>query len=273
MRVCVHRGTKEVGGNCIEVEASGKSLLLDLGMPLSVLDPAKIMPPPVPGLVDGTGSDFLGIVISHPHFDHYGLISKVYPGTRVFIGADAYKLLRASLPFSSFGADFANVTHYEHRRAFKLGPFRITPFPNDHSAFDAYSLLVEADGKKLFYTGDIRDHGRKARLFEQLLKSGPKEVDVLLTEGTTIGRDGNEKHSKTEGELELDIVRSLNATRGPALAYFSGQNIDRFVTFFRAAKRTGRTFVVDLYLAHILDALGRKTLPSPRGPDLRVFLP
>ena len=24
MRVCIHRGTKEIGGTCIEVEASGK---------------------------------------------------------------------------------------------------------------------------------------------------------------------------------------------------------------------------------------------------------
>src|SRR5207253_5487492 len=49
--------------------------------------------------------------------------------------------------------------------------------------------------------------------------------------------------------------------------------IDRFVTFFRASKRAGRTFVADLYLAHILDVLGRKSLPSPLSNDLRVFLP
>ena len=62
-------------------------------------------------------------------------------------------------------------------------------------------------------------------------------------------------------------------TTGLVLAYFSAQNIDRFVTFFRASKRAGRTFIADLYLAHILDALGRKSLPSPRGDDLRIFLP
>ena len=27
MRLCVHRGTSEIGGNCIEIEASGKSIL------------------------------------------------------------------------------------------------------------------------------------------------------------------------------------------------------------------------------------------------------
>jgi len=27
VRLCVHRGTSEIGGNCIEIEASGKSIL------------------------------------------------------------------------------------------------------------------------------------------------------------------------------------------------------------------------------------------------------
>ncbi len=27
MRLCVHRGTSEIEGNCIEIEASGKSIL------------------------------------------------------------------------------------------------------------------------------------------------------------------------------------------------------------------------------------------------------
>jgi ribonuclease J len=68
-----------------------------------------------------------------------------------------------------------------HREPFNHGGFRITPFLNDHSAFDAYSLLVEADGRRLFYTGDIRGHGRKAGIFEQLLRRPSEAIDVLLT--------------------------------------------------------------------------------------------
>jgi ribonuclease J len=153
-----------------------------------------------------------------------------------------------------------------------LGSFRITPFLNDHSAFDAYSFLVEAEGRTLFYTGDFRAHGRKAPLFQQLLNSGPKKMNVLLTEGTTITRV-DDKGAKSERDLEKEIARSLGETQGIALAYFSAQNIDRFVTFFKASKETGRTFVVDVYLAHILDALERKSLPSPRSDNLLVFLP
>ena len=73
-----------------------------------------------------------------------------------------------------------------HRETFALGDFRVTPYLNDHSAFDAYSLLVEADGRRLFYTGDFRGHGRKSGIFEQLLRDPPPDVDVLLMEGTNV---------------------------------------------------------------------------------------
>ena len=78
---------------------------------------------------------------------------------------------------------------------------------------------------------------------------------------------------KSEQDLEQEIARSLSETRGLALAYFSAQNIDRFVTFFKASKKSGRTFVVDVYLAQILDALDRKSLPDPRSSDLLVSCP
>ncbi len=35
MRLRIHRGAAEIGGNCVEIEASGKSILLDLGAPLT----------------------------------------------------------------------------------------------------------------------------------------------------------------------------------------------------------------------------------------------
>ena len=54
MRLRIHRGAAEIGGNCIKVEAQGKSILLDLGMPLSGnLTPSAVLPP-VPGLSVGS---------------------------------------------------------------------------------------------------------------------------------------------------------------------------------------------------------------------------
>jgi ribonuclease J len=272
MRLRIHRGTAEIGGNCIEVEARGKSILLDLGMPLSGnLTPSEIMPP-VPGLVDGTNPSLIGIVISHPHSDHYGLVGHAHPSIPVHIGMEAEKLLRASAAFSSFGLQLPNVIHYRPGAHFSVGPFTIIPSLVDHSAFDAYSLLIEADGRRLFYSGDLRGHGWKARSFRALVERGPKGVDAMLLEGTTLSRAGAPK-AETEAELMERIADSMASAQGIVLAAFSGQNIDRFVTFYKATQKVRRTFVADLYLAHLLRALERKSLPDPTSSSMRVFLP
>lgn len=273
MRVRIHRGAKEIGGNCIELCSAGKTIILDIGMPLTLVNQDDAKLPEIDGLANGSNPDLLGIIISHPHQDHYGLLPKVHPSIPIYIGKDAHAILEASAAFSPSGLKIEKVVHYCHRKSFTIGPFKITPYLNDHSAYDAYSLLIEADGKSLFYTGDFRTHGRKQGVFKELLEEGPKNVDVLLMEGTNISRQDKSYKSKTESDLENEILESLQNTKGLGLAWFSGQNIDRSVTFYRAAKKSGRTMIVDLYIAHIIDAIDNPKLPKPNTSDLRIFLP
>ena len=268
MKFRIHRGAKEIGGNCIELSSEGKTLLLDLGMPLTLGNPVDVALPDIAGLVDGKDENFLGVVLSHPHADHYGLLSMAAKNTRVYLGQDSQRLLQAALAFTTFGLDLPNGLTYRDREVFEVGPFRITPFLVDHSAFDAYALLVEAGGRRIFYTGDFRSHGRKPGTFKRLLtEPAIKGVDVMLMEGTHLGRPG-QSDAQTEASLEDDMAESIANTKGLVLACFSGQNIDRVVTFRKAARRAGRTFVADVYLAHILESLNRPTLPKPP-----VFLP
>lgn len=274
MRFRIHRGATVIGGNCIEVQSGRKSLLLDLGLPLEAGKPDQSLLPPVEGLVSGDNPDLLGILISHPHSDHYGLLEVVHPSVPVYIGDDARRLLEVASAFTT-GRNFAQpVTTYRNRGAFNIGPFRITPYLMDHSAFDAYALLVEADGRRLLYSGDFRAHGRKAWAFDAFLADPPDSVDVLLMEGTVLGREDSPA-PLTEDEVEADIAASIADTSGIVLACFSAQNIDRLVTFYRATLRSGRTFLADAYTANILDALGKPSLPSPMSPSsrMKVYLP
>jgi hypothetical protein len=81
-------------------------------------------------------------------------------------------LLHWPEPASSL-AESANFRHFlRHRESFALGPFTITPFLNDHSAFDTYSLLIEADGRRLFYSADLQAHGRRAGIVEEFVRKG-----------------------------------------------------------------------------------------------------
>ncbi len=161
MRARIHRGAAEVGGNCVEVKAGGKRVVLDVGWPLTAVDGEDVALPRVAGLADGHDPSLLGVVISHPHADHYGLLPKVGASVPVYIGESASRILSEAAFFSPLGISRQPSGYLRHRQAFDLGPFRVTPFLNDHCAFDAYSLLIEAGGRRLFYTGDIRAHGRK----------------------------------------------------------------------------------------------------------------
>ena len=274
MRVRIHRGTAEIGGNCIEIAANdGGRIVLDLGRPLWAEWGQKIELPPVAGFAE-PDSSLLALIISHPHLDHYGLAADLEIDVPVYMGREAAALLLAASFFSPVSGALEPRGYLSHRHPFTLGPFTITPFLNDHSAFDAYSLLVEADGQRLFYTGDIRAHGRKKALFEELLARAPDGVDVLLMEGTHVRDHGAHDHSvfETETELEDRFVTLCADTAGAVVVFGSAQNLDRLVTVYRAARRSGRQLVVDLYGATVAAAT-RSTIPQPGFEDLRVYVP
>jgi ribonuclease J len=135
-------------------------------------------------------------------------------------------------------------------------------------------VLVEAGGRRLFYSGDLRAHGRKAGLFEELIREPPAAVDVILMEGTHIRADMNgEERGASESDVEDACAESFRGAPGIVLAMFSPQNIDRLVTMYRACLRSGRTLVIDLYGAAVAKATGRNTIPQAEWNRVRVYLP
>ena len=273
MRICIHRGTGEIGGTCIEVEAEGKRIALDVGLPLDAPeDGHESLLPAVPGF-RVPDSSLLGVLISHPHQDHYGLARYVRPDVPIWIGKAAHNIMKAASAYVPNGLAFENPRFISDRIPLEIGPFRITPYLVDHSAFDAYAFLVEAGGRRVFYSGDFRAHGRKGKLFEAMIERPPKDIDILLMEGTTIGRTGTDEGFPTEADLEEEFVRAFRETEGIHLVWASAQNIDRMVTIFRAAKRTGRVLVIDLYTAVVLEATGRNSIPQSEWNEVRLYTP
>jgi len=274
VRIRIHRGTAEIGGNCVELEADdGRRIVVDLGRPLWAGWDDEVPLPAVDGLTHHDPT-LCGIVISHPHLDHYGLLGQVSAPVPVFIGAEAASLLTAASWFSPASAAVAPSGHLAHRTPITIGPFRITPHLNDHSAFDAYSLLIECDGRRVFYTGDIRGHGRKRALFEALPAEPPPDVDVMLMEGTHVRADaaGDDEPFESEADLETRFIDLMAATDGAVAVLGSAQNLDRLVTVYRAARQAGRQLVVDLYGATVAAAT-RSSIPQVGFPGLRVFVP
>ena len=274
MRVCIHRGSNEIGGTCVEVKSGRKRIAIDAGLPLNVdasTDPVSLVPH-VKGFTEAD-DDLLALVISHPHQDHYGLVGQLRTDIPIVVGDSACQMLKVSDQFTPSGLNLENTIGMEDRQVIRIGPFRITPYLVDHSAYDAYSILIEANGKRLFYSGDFRGHGRKKGLFEQFIVSPPENIDVLLMEGTTIGRLSPDKNFTTESELEAEFIDHFQQTKGMAFVFTSSPNIDRLVTIFRACLKGKRQLILDLYTAEILRATGNDKLPQGTWNNIKVFLP
>ena len=67
-------------------------------------------------------------------------------------------------------------------------------------------------------------------------------------EGSSLGRLADDQSFPTEEALEGIFVARFRGTSGIALVACSAQNIDRVVTVYRAAKKCGRTLIVDATL-------------------------
>jgi ribonuclease J len=271
MRVCIHRGSKQIGGSCVEVESCGQRLIVDLGLPLDAEENSRQYLPKIEGLC-GNDSSLLGVLISHPHLDHFGLLAHIFPGIPVGMGAAARQILKAAAPFLPGNWPIPSEGwNYQSGQSFNIGPFCVTPFLVDHSAYDAYALHIESGGKSIFYSGDFRSHGRKAALFERLTANPPKNIDTLILEGSSLGRLTDFQQFPTEKEIEDQLVQLFSSAEGLALIHTSGQNIDRIVSIFKASKRTGRKMIVDLYTASILEATGNVNLPQSAWPDVALY--
>jgi ribonuclease J len=265
VRLTVHRATHQIGGNCIEIATGDHRIVLDVGRPLDAPNDATGLLPTTLDLK----APMDGVLISHPHQDHYGLLEETPRDWPVFCGEATKRLIQ--LTSGIFGKPIdRDFRLWKSGSPFEVGPFRITPHLTDHSAFDAHMLLMEAEGKRLLYSGDFRSHGRKSALVDRFMAAPPSDIDVLLMEGTNLGSD---KSCVTESDLETDFEALFRQTKGRVFVTWSAQNIDRTVTLYRACLKAGRTLVVDLYTAEVMEMLAEfGRLPRPGWSHIKVVV-
>jgi ribonuclease J len=292
---------------CIEVDADdGTRILLDLGMPLTAPGGgdfpwdtpqrptadliAEGVLRDIPGVFphDPTAPAVAAIILTHSHLDHYGLAHHAHPAIPVYGSEGTIAVLevgRVFFPASALPADLRRLPLDETLR---FGGLSVTAIPVDHAAPDSRALLIEADGQRLLYTGDLRAHGRTGFRFANMLSDERlRGVDWLLIEGTTLGSSGETHGLGREADVEeklVELARSegaklaaegkLVAAEGKLVAVVaSGQNVDRLVSCYRAAKRSNRLLVIDPYQAYVLMKLAplSKNIPQFTWDGVRVL--
>jgi ribonuclease J len=295
MRVKIYRGSHEIGGSCIEVTTSTNRIILDVGMPLNYDELNDTEQKNIDDEAERWCAKADAIFISHYHADHTGLLKHIDKNIPVYLSEGT--LAAVSVPGKHLSErlllnnNFITFKSYDKSypdRSVTIGSIKVTPYTVDHSAFDACALLIEADGKQLLYSGDIRISGRKRGLYKCL----PKNVDCLLLEGTNIRKE--EDHSvKTCDVGDLHFAKSVrryyfeNEVESELCNLFSGSNklhyiwasaldIDRIVTIYQACVKTQKTLYIDLYTAAVLRDINevRNTIPSAEThKKINVYIP
>lgn len=294
MELTIWRGTHEVGGTAIELKTKGKRVLLDAGYPLffhgELIDDKLIRQPgqkllqmgvipDIKGLYCWDQPEFDAVVISHAHSDHFGLLKYIHPGIPVYCTETTKKLIELSLAFPIGNFDRFDWHCFGisalKEPSFSIGDLVFKAFPMDHSAYDAAAFEIKGEGKTILYTGDFRGHGRREKYLDRFIEAAEKGADLLLIEGTTLGRTG--ETNLTEAEIEKEAEQIMRRSRGIVLVQPASQNIDRIISFYHAAKNCGKIFVMDSYTANLFYELNKlgNCLPKPSflEPNIRVFFP
>lgn len=290
MNLIIHRGGHEIGGSCVELATAKTRIIVDFGMPLVTADrktfDARTLQnksiddlkedgilPNIKGLYKNDVRSIDAILLSHSHLDHYGLLKYVHPEIPIYMSEGAKKLIEVSDIFTPNKIGKINAQVIAKRPKMVNRDITVTPYLVDHSAFDALAFLIEGEGKRVFYSGDFRGGGWKGKLFDKFISNPPQDIDCLLMEGTMIDR-GVGKYSD-----EKSVFKKMTEILGKSenkivFAYASGQNIDRIVSFYKAARKTKSLFVMDPYTACVLNAIknDHNIIPQLDWNSVRVFI-
>jgi ribonuclease J len=300
----IYGGANEVGGNKILLQDKGAKIYLDFGQGFGFgddffyeyLSPRKVnglevyfefgMLPRVSKLYSRTmlaltdlkyrKPDVDGVFISHSHSDHIGHIPfldeeiPVYMGHGTHLFTELYHKLYPTLV--NIG-EHENLHLFQSGEKIKIKHLKIEPIHVDHSIPGAYGFIVHTSKGAIVYTGDIRMHGPRSDMSIEFMKKAAKAKPIaLLCEGTRIG--GDEEHNFTEEEVEKKAKKIIKQSKGLVLTYFSMSNVDRFMSFYRAAIKNKRKLVIGTNLAYIIHNMRKKIPILPdvlKDKNIRVY--
>lgn len=252
MKIVIHRGTHQIGGIATEICTENTRILIDMGDELS-LDPGFVSSPlNIPGVTDANGKCD-AVFFTHYHGDHTGQMTRIRNDIPLYAGALAKDVMLMSAEHSYHKdpvlCDRIKTLHsFNGGEELVIGDIRITPWSIDHSACDSYLFLIEADGKRILYTGDFRTHGFRGKALPKILRKIGK-VDVLITEGTTLSRP--DEQPMTEQVLQQKIKEYMKQYKY-VYVMCASTNLERICALSKAVPR-GKYFICDAYQKKLLE--------------------
>ena len=261
MKITIHRGTNQIGGCVTEIESNGYKVFIDFGEQLPGAENKDDQLTQIDGLTCGDVSKS-ALFITHYHGDHIGKICDTVLNLPIYIGETALKIYKclekrlSYIPVREEAEKHRNILKrlkaintFNALQEIKVGKIKVTPLFIDHSAFDAYMFIVEADNKRVLNTGDFRGHGFYSKVLFPMLQKYAQNIDYIISEGLNIERP--DAVLQTEQELKKDFEEQFKKNKYN-FVMVSSTNIDRVFALYHATKMAKRCFVCDSYQTKIL---------------------
>lgn len=230
MKITILGSGKEVGRSGFLVTSNNTNVLLDYGVMLKREPSFPIHVRP---------KDISTVVLTHAHLDHSGNIPSLFlSGSNISVLGtnptfelsdllieDMLKISGSYLPFEY--ADLNNMMSHSKTLQYKekhlVNDMEITLYETGH-IIGGSSILVEVEGKRIFYTGDINKRGSK------LLRPADldlPEVDILIIESTYSQTEQapREESEKNLVQFAYDVIERGGTLFIPAFSVERAQEI------------------------------------------------
>jgi len=230
MKITILGSGKEVGRSGFLVTSNNTNVLLDYGVMLKREPSFPIHVRP---------KDISTVVLTHAHLDHSGNIPSLFlSGSNISVLGtnptfelsdllieDMLKISGFYLPFEY--ADLNNMMSHSKTLQYKekhlVNDMEITLYESGH-IIGGSSILVEVEGKRIFYTGDINKRGSK------LLRPADldlPEVDILIIESTYSQTEQapREESEKNLVQFAYDVIERGGTLFIPAFSVERAQEI------------------------------------------------
>ena len=248
-----------------------------------------------------TGFD--AVLLTHAHIDHCAYIHYLRPDIPIYC-TEATKLIMQALQETGSGDEYLTYKEsfriYENDKGgtsrarsdknreiidrttnlitpykkFSIDSIEVEPIPVDHSLPGVCGFVIHTSRGTIGYTADLRFHGRRKSETEKFVeKCAGSDLDHILCEGTRI----DEPTSTTEFQVEKDIEDIVNSTKNLVVTSYPTRDLDRLLSFYNAAKETGRYLVIDLKQAYLLKLFASSQsysgiYPKVDDPLIKIYL-
>ena len=276
MDIKVHRGLEQIGGCITEISTATSRVFIDFGQnlpghgELTTPEQDQLM---VEHIFANNAKTHEAVFYTHAHEDHVGLFEYIPTHVPQYMSDGTKELLLIKYRTLKEGVELcleqlqndANSTKEqieevivqkssaEHKikiiskmnswgrtPPISIRDITITPFFNCHSIYDSHMFLIEADGKRIWHTGDYRAHGYMGKGLIPTLRKYATNIYTLITEGTMLSRNDECIHECKVSEKMANVMKSFKYV----FVLASATDIERLASIKNAALEAKKTLYV-----------------------------